>query len=64
MRRNSDLSYTDYALTASKDYRGFTFSAAVVGADTRDIAGVPAYASPSGQDLGRAGLVVAVKKTF
>ena len=64
VRRNSDFSYTDYSLTAAKDWFGLTFSAAVVGADTKDISGSPAYASPSGKDLGRTGLVVAVKKTF
>ena len=64
VRRNSDFSYTDYSLTAAKDWFGLTFSAAIVGADTRDINGSPAYASPSGKDLGRTGLVVAVKKTF
>jgi uncharacterized protein (TIGR02001 family) len=64
VRHNSDFSYTDYALTASKDWFGLTFSAAIIGASTKDIAGAPAYASPSGKDLGRTGLVVAVKKTF
>ena len=64
VRGATDLSYTDYALTAGKDYRGFSFSAALVGTDTRTIAGVPAYASPGGRNLGRTALVVAVKKTF
>ena len=64
VRRNSDFSYTDYSLTASKEWFGLTFSAAVVGADTNDINAAPAYASPSGKDLGRTGVVVAVKKTF
>ncbi len=60
----SDFSYTDYALTAAKDWVGFTFSAAVIGADVKKIGGVPAYASPSGKDLGKVGLVVAAKKVF
>lgn len=64
VRHNSDFSYTDYSLTASKEWFGLTFSAAVVGADTKDINAAPAYASPSGKDLGRTGVVVAVKKTF
>lgn len=64
VRHNGDFSYTDYALTVAKDWFGFTFSAAVIGADTKDINGTPAYVSPSGKDLGRTGLVVAVKKTF
>jgi len=61
----SDFSYTDYAVTVSKDLAGFTFSGAVIGADTKSISGVKAYASPAnGKDLGRAGLVLSVKKTF
>jgi len=49
----------------SKDVSGFVLSAAIIGADTKTIGGVKAYASPAnGKDLGRAGLVVAVKKTF
>jgi uncharacterized protein (TIGR02001 family) len=62
---NSDFSYTDYSLTVGKDFSGFFVSAAVVGADTKSIGGIKAYASPAnGKDLGKAGLVVAVKKTF
>ena len=62
---NGDFSYTDYSLTASKDVSGFVFSASLVGTDTKTINGVKAYASPAnGKDLGKAGLVVAVKKTF
>jgi uncharacterized protein (TIGR02001 family) len=66
VRHNSDFSYTDYSLTASKDFEGFVVSVAVVGADTKTLpSGVKAYASPAnGKDLGRAGLVVGVKKTF
>lgn len=63
--KNSDFSYTDYSLTASYDLQGFVLSAAVVGASTKSIAGVKAYASPAnGKDLGKVGLVVGVKKTF
>jgi uncharacterized protein (TIGR02001 family) len=62
---NSDFSYTDYSLTAAKDFSGFVVSASLVGAETKSIGGVKAYASPAnGKDLGKAGLVVAVKKTF
>jgi len=64
VRHNSDFSYTDYSLTAAKDWYGLTFSAAVVGTDTKDIAGAPAYISPSNKNLGRTTLVVGVKKTF
>ena len=63
--KNSDFSYTDYSLTVSKDFEGFVVSAAVVGAKTKSIAGVKAYASAvNGKDLGKTGLVVGVKKTF
>ena len=63
--KNSDYSYTDYSLTVSKDVSGFVLSAALVGADTKSIGGVPAYYYvPSNKDLGKAGLVLGVKKTF
>ena len=63
--KNSDSSYTDYSLTVSKDVSGFVLSAALVGADTKSIGGVPAYYyAPSNKDLGKAGLVLGVKKTF
>jgi uncharacterized protein (TIGR02001 family) len=64
VRHNSNYSYTDYSLTGAHDWFGLTFSAAIVGTDTKDINGAPAYVSPSGKDLGRTALVVAVKKTF
>jgi uncharacterized protein (TIGR02001 family) len=65
VRHASDFSYTDYALTVSKELAGFVLSAALVGADTRSINGVKAYASPAnGKDLGRAALVLGIKKTF
>ena len=65
VRHASDFSYTDYALTVSKELAGFVLSAAIVGADTRSVNGVKAYASPAnGKDLGRAGLVLGIKKTF
>ena len=64
---NSDFSYTYYSLTASKDAWGFTFSLAAIGTSTKDIAGAPgsyAYFSPEGKNLGRATVVLGVKKTF
>ena len=65
VRHASDFSYTDYALTVSKDVAGFVLSAAIVGADTKSINGVKAYASPAnGKDLGRAALVLGIRKTF
>jgi hypothetical protein len=62
--KNSDFSYTDYSLTASKDFSGFLLSLAVVGTDTKKIAGSYAYSSPSGKNLGRTTAVVAVKYSF
>lgn len=62
---HSDFSYTDYSFTVGKDFSGFFVSAAIVGADTKTIAGTKAYASPAnGKDLGKSGVVIAVKKTF
>jgi uncharacterized protein (TIGR02001 family) len=63
--KNSDFSYTDYSITVSKEVGGFGLSAALVGTDTKSIGGFPAYTSPANlKDLGKAGLVLAVKKTF
>jgi uncharacterized protein (TIGR02001 family) len=61
---NSNYSYTDYSLTASKDFSGLVLSAAVIGTSTKKIGGVPAYVSPAGKDLGKAGLVVGLKYNF
>ena len=58
---SSFSSYTDYSLTASKDYSGFVVSAGIVGTD----ADKTFYASPAnGKYLGKTSLVVGVKKTF
>ena len=64
IKNGSYFSYTDYSLTVAKDAAGFTWSAAVVGTDAKTDNGVLAYGSPSGKNLGRSGLVLAVKKTF
>jgi len=60
----SDFSYTDYSLTVSKDVEGFLLSAAVIGTSTKKINGDYAYISPEGKNLGRATVVLGVKKTF
>lgn len=53
--------YTDYSLTASKDFSGFVVSAGLVGTD----ADKGFYASPvNGKYLGKTSLVGGVKKTF
>ena len=65
VRGNSDFSYTDYSVTGSKDFSGFVVSLALVGAETKSIGGVKAYASPAnGKDLGRSTVVLGVKTTF
>jgi uncharacterized protein (TIGR02001 family) len=68
IRHNSSFSYTDYSLTLNKDLgKGFSVSAAAVGADTKDIAGNPgnyAYFSPSGKNLARGTIVLGVKYSF
>lgn len=61
---NANYSYTDYSLTVSKDFSGLVLSAAVIGADTKKIAGTPAYVSPQGKDLGKAGVVLGLKYNF
>ncbi|MBC5763860.1 TorF family putative porin [Ramlibacter albus] len=59
VKRNSNFSYTDYSVTANKDFgNGFSASAGLVGTDTK------AYVSPSGRNLGRTAAVVGVKYTY
>ena len=54
-------SYTDYALTLSKDFSGLVVSGAIVGTD----ADKSFYSSPvNGKELGKTSLVVSVKYNF
>ena len=56
-----DATYTDYALTVSKDFSGVTLSAALVGTD----ADKTFYASPAnGKFLGKTSLVLGAKYNF
>jgi uncharacterized protein (TIGR02001 family) len=58
---SGDATYTDYSITASKDFSGLLLSAAIVGTD----ADKGFYASPAnGKFLGKTGVVVSVKYTF
>ena len=58
---SSDGSYTDYSFTVAKDFSGLVVSAALVGTD----ADKAFYSSPkTGKELGKAGLVLAVKYNF
>lgn len=63
IKNGSFYSYTDYSVTVAKDAAGFTWSAALVGTDAKKDPKL-AYSSPAGKNLGRNGLVLAVKKTF
>jgi uncharacterized protein (TIGR02001 family) len=54
-------SYTDYALTVSKDFSGFIVSGAIIGTN----ADKAFYSSPvNGKELGKTSLVVGVKYNF
>lgn len=61
VRRNAAASYTDYALTLTKDVAGVLLSAGVAGTD----ADKSAYTSAVGSKfLGKTALVVGLRKTF
>jgi uncharacterized protein (TIGR02001 family) len=62
--KNGDYSYADFSVAVSKEFYGFMLSGAVVGTNAKKLNGNPVYYSPSNQNLGKTGLVVAVKKTF
>jgi uncharacterized protein (TIGR02001 family) len=61
---NSDFSYVDAAVGVSKDFSGLVVSAQAVYADVKKINGGPAYVSPNGKNLGKAGVVLGVKYNF
>jgi uncharacterized protein (TIGR02001 family) len=57
--------YMDYSLTVAKDFSGLVLSAGAVGTNWKSHFGFPATLPGSGtKDLGKAGLVVGLKKTF
>ncbi len=58
VKHNGDFSYTDYSLTLNKDFGGFLFGLSAVDTDTS------AYVGANAKDLGKASLVLSVKKTF
>lgn len=64
VRGNGDFSYTDFALSVSKDFNGWVPSLTLYATDTKRVAGSYAYISPSGKNLGRTGVVLAVKYNF
>ena len=58
VKHNSAASYTDYSLLLSKEVGGFLLSGGVAGTDNKT------YVSPAGKNLGKAGVLVSVKKSF
>jgi uncharacterized protein (TIGR02001 family) len=52
------VGYTDYSLQVSKEFSGFLLSGGVAGTDNKT------YVSPAGKNLGKAGVLVSVKKSF
>lgn len=66
---NSNYSYTDFALTFSKEFKlkdagTVVPSIALVGTSTDKIGTSYAYSSPSGKNLGRGSVVLGVKYNF
>ncbi len=60
----ANASYTDYSLTASKDFSGFLVSAGIVGTDADKAFYVPGFVANSTKFLGKTGAVVSVKYSF
>ena len=63
---NSSLySYTDWKLGLTKDFGGGLSAAiAYVGTNAKKVNGIYSYVSPQGKDLGRAGGLISLTKTF
>jgi uncharacterized protein (TIGR02001 family) len=57
-------SYTDWSLTASKDFSGVLLSAAIVGTDADKEFYIPGPAANSTKFLGKTGLVLGLKYSF
>ena len=64
VRNIANASYTDYSLTASKDFSGFLVSAGIVGTDANKSFYVPGFVANSTKFLGKTGAVVSVKYSF
>jgi len=60
----ANATYTDYSVTASKDFSGFLVSLAVVGTDADKTFYVPGALANSTKFLGKTSAVAAVKYTF
>ncbi len=62
---NSLLGYTDWKLGVTKDFGGgLALAIAYVDTNAQTYKGSPAYPSPQGKNLGRAGGLVSLTKTF
>jgi len=63
--QNSVLGYTDWKLGVTKDFGGgLSLAVAYVDTNAATVKGYPAYVSPQGKNLGRAGGLVSLTKTF
>ena len=58
---SSSFSYADYSLTVNKDIDGLVLSGAVIGTKQTDAITLPGSGT---KDLGKAGLVLSIKKNF
>jgi uncharacterized protein (TIGR02001 family) len=63
IEHNASFSYTDWSLAVGKDF-GKGLSASLAYVDTNAATSPLAYPSPSGKNLGRAGLVAGIKYAF
>ena len=62
---DSVLSYTDWKLGVTKDFGGgLSLAVSYVDTNAKTVRGFPAYPNPQGKNLGRAGGLVALTKTF
>lgn len=59
VKKNSAYAYKDYAVTLAKDFSGLVVSGTLIGTDSDAYVG-----GPKARNLGKAGLVLAVKKSF
>jgi uncharacterized protein (TIGR02001 family) len=62
---NSVLGYTDWKLGVTKDFGGgLSLAVSYVDTNAKTVKGYPAYPNPQGKNLGRAGGLVSLTKTF
>ncbi len=62
---NSVLGYTDWKLGVTKDFGGgLSLAVSYVDTNAKTVQGFPAYPNPQGKNLGRAGGLVSLTKTF